>query len=232
MSMLLCAISRWNLCDQLTLCMWCFSLRMPIAKIPNPLPQRSRPTSSQHQNLARPKRISSSDNLQRRTNGKHRSSSTTTDRKPRLLTRKTRILRNYISPWIKCLLFSFNFMFWVSVVFSWCSYLSTPQFSIILFILCVCALFGTQVAGLAISGIGSWIMIEKERVIRDALDIFFDPSILLFVAGCIIFTLGFLGCLGALRETICLLKTVIIDTHNSHCLSLSLSMKFGLVFHA
>ncbi|ELT93959.1 hypothetical protein CAPTEDRAFT_25733, partial [Capitella teleta] len=80
----------------------------------------------------------------------------------------------HVSPWIKCLLFSFNFMFWV--------------------------------AGLAISGVGFWIMVEKDRVIRDVLDIFFDPSILLFVAGCIIFTLGFLGCLGALRETIGLLK--------------------------
>ena len=62
--------------------------------------------------------------------------------------------------------------------------------------------------GAVISSAGFWIMVEKDKEVRDALDVFFDPSILMCIAGCIIFCLAFFGCLGALRENICLLKTV------------------------
>lgn len=65
-----------------------------------------------------------------------------------------------------------------------------------------------QLMGAVISSAGFWIMVEKDKEVRDALDIFFDPSILMCIAGCIIFCLAFFGCLGALRENICLLKTV------------------------
>lgn len=84
-------------------------------------------------------------------------------------------VQNHISPCLKCLLFSFNFLFW---------------------------LIGTGIACL-----GFWIIIEKGKEVRDVLDFFFDPSILMSLAGGIIFSLGFFGCLGALRENICLLKT-------------------------
>lgn len=65
-----------------------------------------------------------------------------------------------------------------------------------------------QLLGMGIAAMGFWILIEKDKLVRDAFDVLFDPSILLCFAGCIIFFLGFFGCLGALRENICLLKTV------------------------
>ena len=61
---------------------------------------------------------------------------------------------------------------------------------------------------MGISAMGFFILVEKDKKVRDAVDIFFDPSILMCIAGIIIFMLGFFGCLGALRENICLLKTV------------------------
>ena len=65
-----------------------------------------------------------------------------------------------------------------------------------------------QLIGMSVAGLGIWISVEKDKPVNDALDIFFDPSILMCLGGCIIFSLGFFGCLGALRENICLLKTV------------------------
>ena len=65
-----------------------------------------------------------------------------------------------------------------------------------------------QLLGMGISAMGFFILVEKDKKVRDALDIFYDPSILMCIAGVIIFQLGFFGCLGALRENICLLKTV------------------------
>lgn len=37
-----------------------------------------------------------------------------------------------------------------------------------------------------------------------------DPVVLVLVVGIVMFTLGFAGCVGALRENICLLKFVSI----------------------
>ena len=71
--------------------------------------------------------------------------------------------------------------------------------------------FSFQLLGMGISAMGFFILVEKDKKVRDAVDIFFDPSILMCIAGIIIFMLGFFGCLGALRENICLLKTVSPD---------------------
>lgn len=68
---------------------------------------------------------------------------------------------------------------------------------------------------MGISAMGFFILVEKDKKVRDAVDIFFDPSILMCIAGIIIFMLGFFGCLGALRENICLLKTVSPDYYLS-----------------
>ena len=65
-----------------------------------------------------------------------------------------------------------------------------------------------QLLGVGIAVTGFWILVGKDKVVRDILDVFLDPAILMCIAGCIIFKLGFFGCLGALRENICLLKTV------------------------
>ena len=67
---------------------------------------------------------------------------------------------------------------------------------------------------MGISAMGFFILVEKDKKVRDAVDIFFDPSILMCIAGIIIFMLGFFGCLGALRENICLLKTVSAERNN------------------
>jgi len=64
--------------------------------------------------------------------------------------------------------------------------------------------------GAALIGVGTWSYIEKDRFdvdgARDIYDIIFDVSITIIVIGCIIFVIAFAGCLGALRENICLLK--------------------------
>ncbi|XP_013397125.1 tetraspanin-33 [Lingula anatina] len=63
------------------------------------------------------------------------------------------------------------------------------------------------VGGALLAGLGAWVLIEKEKKLRDVLDFFFDPAIIMCAAGCIIFVLAFFGCIGALRENLCLLQT-------------------------
>jgi nitrate reductase gamma subunit len=70
---------------------------------------------------------------------------------------------------------------------------------------------------------GVWAFAEKNRLGFDGVDInslqaryvsifsiVFDLTILVIVLGMIIFLLAFAGCIGALRENICLLKAVSI----------------------
>ena len=69
--------------------------------------------------------------------------------------------------------------------------------------------------------IGAWAFAEKNRLDLSSdgigslqtkyvsvFNVVFDLSILVIVLGLIIFVLTFAGCVGALRENICLLKTV------------------------
>uniref|UniRef100_A0A8C5WCZ9 Tetraspanin n=1 Tax=Leptobrachium leishanense TaxID=445787 RepID=A0A8C5WCZ9_9ANUR len=77
----------------------------------------------------------------------------------------------------KYLLFSYNIIFWLS--------------------------------GMVLLGIGLWAWSEK-GTLSDITKVTrlhgFDPVWLVLVVGVIMFTLGFAGCVGALRENICLLK--------------------------
>ncbi|XP_040291834.1 tetraspanin-14 [Bufo bufo] len=77
----------------------------------------------------------------------------------------------------KYLLFSYNIIFWLS--------------------------------GMLLLGIGLWAWSEK-GILSDITKVTrlhgFDPVWLVLVVGVIMFTLGFAGCVGALRENICLLK--------------------------
>ncbi|KAG8551774.1 hypothetical protein GDO81_004258 [Engystomops pustulosus] len=77
----------------------------------------------------------------------------------------------------KYLLFSYNIIFWLS--------------------------------GMVLLGIGLWAWSEK-GILSDITKVTrlhgFDPVWLVLVVGVIMFTLGFAGCVGALRENICLLK--------------------------
>lgn len=71
-----------------------------------------------------------------------------------------------------------------------------------------------QLLGGVLIGIGVWAFIEKNKFyhkeVQSIYDIVFDLAIIFFVIGFIIFILGYAGCIGALRENICLLKFVSI----------------------
>ncbi|XP_021371895.1 tetraspanin-33-like [Mizuhopecten yessoensis] len=70
--------------------------------------------------------------------------------------------------------------------------------------------FGCWLFGGVLIGIGVWAFIEKNRFyhkeVQTVYDIIFDLSVIFFIIGFIIFILGYAGCIGALRENICLLK--------------------------
>lgn len=59
-----------------------------------------------------------------------------------------------------------------------------------------------------------WAFVEKNRYyqkdISTVYDVVFDLSIIFLIIGSIIFILGYAGCIGALRENVCLLKIVSI----------------------
>ncbi|XP_045698038.1 tetraspanin-14 isoform X2 [Phyllostomus hastatus] len=82
-----------------------------------------------------------------------------------------------VSCWYKYLLFSYNIVFWL--------------------------------AGVAFLGAGLWAWSEK-GVLSDLTKVTrlhgIDPVVLVLIVGVVMFTLGFAGCVGALRENICLLK--------------------------
>ncbi|XP_059676983.1 tetraspanin-14 isoform X2 [Gavia stellata] len=82
-----------------------------------------------------------------------------------------------VSCWYKYLLFSYNIVFWL--------------------------------AGVAFLAAGLWAWSEK-GVLSDLTKVTglhgLDPVVLVLVVGIVMFTLGFAGCVGALRENICLLK--------------------------
>ncbi|CAG5125991.1 unnamed protein product [Candidula unifasciata] len=84
----------------------------------------------------------------------------------------------FVSPLLKYILFFFNFIFWL--------------------------------AGFSLLAIGVWAHLEKERFtfddVQSVFDFITDISILSITIGCLIFLLGFCGCLGALRENTCLIK--------------------------
>ncbi|KAL4231235.1 Tetraspanin-33 [Mactra antiquata] len=84
----------------------------------------------------------------------------------------------FVSPALKYLLFFFNFMLWL--------------------------------CGGIMLGIGVWAYIEKSKDfyqdIQTVYDVLADLSLLLIIAGSIIFFVGYAGCIGALRENLCWLR--------------------------
>ncbi|KAK0057700.1 tetraspanin-33-like isoform X1 [Biomphalaria glabrata] len=84
----------------------------------------------------------------------------------------------FVNPVLKYILFFFNFTFWL--------------------------------AGLSLLAIGIWAHLQKETFsfedVRSVFDFITDLSILAIIIGCLMFLLGFCGCLGALRENTCLIK--------------------------
>ena len=68
-----------------------------------------------------------------------------------------------------------------------------------------------QLVGGLICGVGLWARVVYAQE-NDSLGLFggwdLDPAVLFIIVGVIMFLLGFCGCIGALRENICLLKFV------------------------
>uniref|UniRef100_H3CBF1 Tetraspanin n=1 Tax=Tetraodon nigroviridis TaxID=99883 RepID=H3CBF1_TETNG len=70
-----------------------------------------------------------------------------------------------------------------------------------LFTFCYCF----WVVSAVLTAVGVYAKMAKEKDVVDTLAL--DPALLLMVVGCGTFLLSFLGCLGALRNAACLLKT-------------------------
>lgn len=75
-------------------------------------------------------------------------------------------------------------------------------------------IFGSNVifwlTGLLIAVVGLWAWTEKEvfNNLTRITTITLDPAFILICVGCLAFTIGFTGCVGALRENTCLLAGV------------------------
>ena len=72
-----------------------------------------------------------------------------------------------------------------------------------------------QIVSWVLIAVGIWAYLETQEFKTvdqddgvDLFDIFFDFSILFIVFGVVVFILAFFGAIGALRENVCLLKTV------------------------
>lgn len=74
-----------------------------------------------------------------------------------------------------------------------------------------------QIISLVFIAIGIWAYVLTKDINqniseeKDIFDYFFDFSLIFIVFGILIFFLSFLGAIGALRENICLLKSVSIS---------------------
>ncbi|KAL4224535.1 Tetraspanin-33 [Mactra antiquata] len=56
------------------------------------------------------------------------------------------------------------------------------------------------ILGLAVTSLGTYILVIKEKKVHDPIDFFFDPSTLMCTAGSITCVITFVGWMGALRE--------------------------------
>ena len=81
-----------------------------------------------------------------------------------------------------------------------------------------------QVISGVIVAIGVWAFNEKNRFRNlasgdefDVYNIIFDFTIFMVIIGLVIFTVAFMGCIGALRENVLLLKIVSRDTAAITC---------------
>ena len=73
-----------------------------------------------------------------------------------------------------------------------------------------------QVIASVIIGIGLWLLTDKGRIATEGTDFFLDPSIMICTVGGITFVVALLGCVGALRENLLLLKVVCIVFFLNH----------------
>ncbi|XP_076467480.1 tetraspanin-33-like [Babylonia areolata] len=85
--------------------------------------------------------------------------------------------------------------------------------------------------GLALTAIGTYILVLKEKVVHSALDFFLDPACDMCLVGCIVFVLAFLGCLGSLREVVTLLKVYHAVLSLFLFLELGVAVVFFLIYY-
>ncbi|RUS80186.1 hypothetical protein EGW08_012043, partial [Elysia chlorotica] len=71
-----------------------------------------------------------------------------------------------------------------------------------------------QIGSLSCISYGTWMLTHKSNIIDNVTDVFLDPYVLLCVVGAVVFIVAFIGCLGALRENIYLLKIVRLFIHH------------------
>nr|XP_022338108.1 tetraspanin-33-like isoform X1 [Crassostrea virginica] len=76
--------------------------------------------------------------------------------------------------------------------------------------------FMSWLGGLGAVAVGTWLLTDDQKVITEAVDFVLNPFIIICIIGAITFTIAFLGCVGAAREHVLLLKSFYI------CLSIVL----------
>lgn len=108
----------------------------------------------------------------------------------RMPVRKYRRETSEVSCCLKYLIFSFNYLFWVSFNIQ-ISFISN-NINILLL----------QMLGLGILAVGVWAWSEKDifNNISSLKNIALDPAFILICVGCVTFLIGITGCVGALRE--------------------------------
>lgn len=87
------------------------------------------------------------------------------------------------------------------------AFLLTLKFCQCSIVSCLCFRLWQLIGGLTV-GVGLYARFEKTAYQDFFNDIFMDPAFALIIVGGIMFILGFTGCIGALRENVCLLKFV------------------------
>ena len=73
-------------------------------------------------------------------------------------------------------------------------------------------LYSNQLLGAAMLAIGIYVQVETAFEMLELSSVLTNPAIVLIIFGCLLFILGFCGCLGALLEIFFLL--VIVSWHN------------------
>lgn len=83
------------------------------------------------------------------------------------------------------------------------------------------------------TAIGAYVLYIKKKVVKDAFDFFLDPSTLMTTGGAIVVFITFFGCMGALRENVCFLKTVSTAVFSlKKCKTLSCLVDESKILHA
>ncbi|BFY97861.1 hypothetical protein BsWGS_00901 [Bradybaena similaris] len=63
------------------------------------------------------------------------------------------------------------------------------------------------IVGVFLTSLGAYIMVIKQKKVYDAIDFLLDPACILCFCGAVTTVVCFIGCVGALRENTCCLKT-------------------------